>query len=227
MDMPLQHAHPDVLRAMRRPSNGERYLEIIDEFRARVPGHDDALDVHRRFPRRDRGARRVSRRVDRPRAARSRRLLHVFARRRHARVRRSPQQVPEREKRRRLLRLREAQRLASDGRARGASARRCASWSKNAERCGAAMRSRRRSGRAMSAWALDGRSARRRRRRSIFAERRQIGTFVDVRLEGSGPFDFFGRSPAGGGDRCWRRDGPAARRRCAHDRIAYARSESF
>ena len=38
MDMPLQHAHPDVLRAMLRPSNGERYLEIIDDFRARVPG---------------------------------------------------------------------------------------------------------------------------------------------------------------------------------------------
>ncbi|MBV8116679.1 MAG: 30S ribosomal protein S12 methylthiotransferase RimO [Candidatus Eremiobacteraeota bacterium] len=38
MDMPLQHAHPDVLRAMRRPGNGERYLEIIDDFRARVPG---------------------------------------------------------------------------------------------------------------------------------------------------------------------------------------------
>ncbi len=38
MDMPLQHAHPEVLRAMRRPSNGERYLEIIAEFRRRVPG---------------------------------------------------------------------------------------------------------------------------------------------------------------------------------------------
>ena len=38
MDMPLQHAHPDVLRAMLRPSNGERYLEIVDEFRRRVPG---------------------------------------------------------------------------------------------------------------------------------------------------------------------------------------------
>jgi ribosomal protein S12 methylthiotransferase len=38
MDMPLQHAHPEVLRAMRRPSNGERYLELIDEFRSRVPG---------------------------------------------------------------------------------------------------------------------------------------------------------------------------------------------
>ena len=37
MDMPLQHAHPDVLRAMRRPGNGERYLEILDDFRSRVP----------------------------------------------------------------------------------------------------------------------------------------------------------------------------------------------
>src|SRR6202162_681737 len=38
MDMPLQHAHPEVLRSMRRPSNGERYLELIAEFRRRVPG---------------------------------------------------------------------------------------------------------------------------------------------------------------------------------------------
>ncbi|PZR59112.1 MAG: 30S ribosomal protein S12 methylthiotransferase RimO [Candidatus Meridianibacter frigidus] len=36
IDMPLQHAHPDVLRAMRRPSNGERYLEILNEFRSRI-----------------------------------------------------------------------------------------------------------------------------------------------------------------------------------------------
>jgi ribosomal protein S12 methylthiotransferase len=38
MDMPLQHAHPEMLRAMLRPSNGERYLEILDEFRDRIPG---------------------------------------------------------------------------------------------------------------------------------------------------------------------------------------------
>src|SRR5579863_10051455 len=38
MDMPLQHAHPDVLRPMLRPSNGERYLEVLEEFRSRVPG---------------------------------------------------------------------------------------------------------------------------------------------------------------------------------------------
>ena len=38
MDMPLQHAHPEMLRAMLRPSNGERYLEIVNDFRARIPG---------------------------------------------------------------------------------------------------------------------------------------------------------------------------------------------
>ncbi|GAC1307655.1 MAG: 30S ribosomal protein S12 methylthiotransferase RimO [Vulcanimicrobiaceae bacterium] len=38
MDMPLQHAHPEMLRAMLRPGTGERYLEIVEGFRARVPG---------------------------------------------------------------------------------------------------------------------------------------------------------------------------------------------
>ncbi len=38
IDMPLQHAHPEVLRAMLRPSSGERYLEILAEFRRRIPG---------------------------------------------------------------------------------------------------------------------------------------------------------------------------------------------
>ncbi len=38
MDMPLQHAHPEVLRAMCRPSNGERYLNILEEFRSKIPG---------------------------------------------------------------------------------------------------------------------------------------------------------------------------------------------
>jgi ribosomal protein S12 methylthiotransferase len=38
IDMPLQHAHPEMLRAMLRPSNGERYLEILNDFRQRIPG---------------------------------------------------------------------------------------------------------------------------------------------------------------------------------------------
>ncbi len=37
LDMPLQHAHPEILRAMLRPSNGERNLEIIREMREAIP----------------------------------------------------------------------------------------------------------------------------------------------------------------------------------------------
>ncbi len=37
LDMPLQHAHPRVLRAMRRPGNMERQLERIEKWREEVP----------------------------------------------------------------------------------------------------------------------------------------------------------------------------------------------
>ena len=37
LDMPLQHAHPRVLKAMRRPGNIERQLERIEKWRAEVP----------------------------------------------------------------------------------------------------------------------------------------------------------------------------------------------
>ena len=84
MDMPLQHAHPDVLRAMLRPGNGERYLEIIDEFRARVPGITMRSTFIVGFPGETRRARRVSRGVDRASAARPRRLLRVQRRGGHA-----------------------------------------------------------------------------------------------------------------------------------------------
>ncbi len=85
MDMPLQHAHPEVLRAMRRPGNGERYLEIIDEFRSRVPGITMRSTFIVGFPGETRRARRVSRGVDRTRATRSRRLLRIQRRRGNAR----------------------------------------------------------------------------------------------------------------------------------------------
>ncbi len=84
MDMPLQHAHPEVLRAMLRPGNGERYLEIIDDFRARVPGitmrstfivgFPGETDEHVDYSEEWIGARR----------ARSRRLLRVQRGGRHA-----------------------------------------------------------------------------------------------------------------------------------------------
>lgn len=34
IDVPLQHAHADILRAMKRPWNGERYLRLFDDLRA-------------------------------------------------------------------------------------------------------------------------------------------------------------------------------------------------
>ncbi|HEY1429505.1 MAG TPA: 30S ribosomal protein S12 methylthiotransferase RimO, partial [Candidatus Tumulicola sp.] len=113
MDMPLQHAHPDVLRAMRRPSNGERYLEILDQFRSRVPditlrstfivGFPGETAEHVEYLERwiaraelDRvGFFEYSAEEDTPAA-----LLG--------------DRVPSRERRRRLIRLREAQREASE-----------------------------------------------------------------------------------------------------------------
>lgn len=38
IDIPLQHVHPDILRAMKRPWDGERYLKLFDKLRAAMPG---------------------------------------------------------------------------------------------------------------------------------------------------------------------------------------------
>ncbi|MBX3112517.1 MAG: 30S ribosomal protein S12 methylthiotransferase RimO [Fimbriimonadaceae bacterium] len=37
IDIPFQHTHPDVLRRMKRPWDGERYLRVIEKVRAAVP----------------------------------------------------------------------------------------------------------------------------------------------------------------------------------------------
>ena len=37
IDMPLQHAHPDVLRRMKRPMDGEKYLGLFRKLRAAMP----------------------------------------------------------------------------------------------------------------------------------------------------------------------------------------------
>jgi len=37
VDMPLQHAHPEILRAMRRPPQPQRYLELFAALRAAMP----------------------------------------------------------------------------------------------------------------------------------------------------------------------------------------------
>jgi ribosomal protein S12 methylthiotransferase len=113
MDMPLQHAHPDMLRAMLRPSNGERYLEILEDFRSRIPGitlrstfivgfpgeteeHVDYLEAWLGRAELDRvGFFAYSREDGTPGGA-------------------MPGQVPAKTKRARLLRLRDAQRHASE-----------------------------------------------------------------------------------------------------------------
>lgn len=38
LDMPLQHSHPEILRRMRRPGDGARYLEYLERVRRRWPG---------------------------------------------------------------------------------------------------------------------------------------------------------------------------------------------
>lgn len=37
IDIPLQHTHPDVLRRMKRPWDGERYLKLFEKLRAAMP----------------------------------------------------------------------------------------------------------------------------------------------------------------------------------------------
>jgi ribosomal protein S12 methylthiotransferase len=37
VDIPLQHAHPDTLRRMKRPWDGERYLKLLEKVRASIP----------------------------------------------------------------------------------------------------------------------------------------------------------------------------------------------
>ncbi|MCE2939706.1 MAG: 30S ribosomal protein S12 methylthiotransferase RimO [Armatimonadota bacterium] len=37
IDIPLQHVHPDVLRRMKRPWDGDRYLKVFDKVRAAIP----------------------------------------------------------------------------------------------------------------------------------------------------------------------------------------------
>ena len=37
IDIPLQHAHPDMLRRMKRPWDGERYLDLFEKLRRSMP----------------------------------------------------------------------------------------------------------------------------------------------------------------------------------------------
>jgi ribosomal protein S12 methylthiotransferase len=194
MDMPLQHAHPDVLRAMLRPSNGERYLEIIDDFRARVPGITMRSTFIVGFPgETEEHVSYLQEWIERAELDRVG-FFEYSAEEGTPGAELSPK-VPARERRKRLVRLREAQRLASE-RARS-------------KRIGAQVRvlveERRRLRKsdplraalgAPDVWygrsqgeapGVDG--------GIYFAGDAQTGEFLNVTLDGHGPFDFYGHLP--------------------------------
>ncbi|HEY6325074.1 MAG TPA: 30S ribosomal protein S12 methylthiotransferase RimO [Candidatus Cybelea sp.] len=193
MDMPLQHAHPQVLRAMLRPSNGERYLELIDEFRARVSGITMRSTFIVGFPgETDEHVAYLEEWIGR--AQLDRVGFFEYSAEEGTPAAQLTDRVGARRRRQRLIRLREAQRLASE-RARST-------------RCGTTVRvlveeSRRLRERdglrrylgESRAWfgrsdgeapAVDG--------GIYFTGQASVGEFTRVRLEGHGPFDFFGRA---------------------------------
>ncbi len=193
MDMPLQHAHPEVLRAMLRPSNGERYLELIEEFRARVMGITMRSTFIVGFPgETDEHVAYLEEWIGR--AQLDRVGFFEYSAEDGTPAARLADRIGARRRRQRLIRLREAQRVASQ-RARS-------------KRCGATVRvlveeSRRLRERdgfrrylgESRAWfgrsdgeapAVDG--------GIYFTGQASVGEFTPVRLEGHGPFDFFGRA---------------------------------
>ena len=50
-DLSFQHSAPDVLRAMRRFGDTDRFLELLDTIRAKAPAGRRALQLHRGLPR--------------------------------------------------------------------------------------------------------------------------------------------------------------------------------
>ena len=85
LDIPFQHASPNVLRAMRRPANDAKVLQRIRSWREQVPDLAIRSSLRRRLPRRDRRGLRLPPRLARGSAARPRRRVQVRAGRRRAR----------------------------------------------------------------------------------------------------------------------------------------------
>jgi ribosomal protein S12 methylthiotransferase len=191
MDMPLQHAHPEMLRAMLRPSNGERYLEILAEFRRRIPGITMRSTFIVGFPgERDEHVDYLDSWI--ARAELDRVGFFAYSREEGTPAAGLAQQVPASVARRRLVRLRDAQRAASE-RAR-------------AKRVGATVRVLVEGRRSLSArdplraalgspHVLAGRSMGEAPGVDggiLFIGDERPGTFVDVRLDGTTAFDFYG-----------------------------------
>lgn len=191
VDMPLQHAHPEVLRGMRRPSNGERYLEIFAALRSRVPGVTLRSTFIVGFPGETDGH------VDYlhdwlGRAELDRVGFFAYSREEGTPAATLGPRIPVKTQRTRLLRLREAQRHAS---ARARSKRlgrveRVLVEEHKALRPGDPLRGALQSARAWSARSMgeapgvDG--------NVYFTGKAAAGEFVEVRLEGCTAFDFHG-----------------------------------
>jgi ribosomal protein S12 methylthiotransferase len=191
MDMPLQHVSVPVLRGMRRPSNGERYLEIIESFRKRVPGITMRSTFIVGFPgETEEHVDELERWIER--AELDRVGFFTYSREEGTPGAELPDQVPEKEKRKRLLRLRDAQRRASES----ARSKRIGetvkvlveerSTFRKTDPIAVALRERELLvGRSMGeAPGVDGIIA--------FAGEAEIGSFVDVRIDGHTAFDFYG-----------------------------------
>jgi ribosomal protein S12 methylthiotransferase len=191
MDMPLQHAHPDVLRAMRRPSNGERYLEIVDEFRSRVPGITMRSTFIVGFPgEREEHVEYLEQWIER--AQLDRVGFFEYSAEEGTPAAQLPHRNGVRRRRERLIRLREAARLASER----ARAKRCGQTVRVLVEESRYLRDRdplRRRLESARAWfgrsegeapGVDG--------GIYFTGDAEVGEFARVRLDGHGSFDFFG-----------------------------------
>ncbi|MDP9018094.1 MAG: radical SAM protein, partial [Candidatus Eremiobacteraeota bacterium] len=192
MDMPLQHAHPEVLRAMLRPSNGERYLEIINDFRARVPDVTMRSTFIVGFPG------ETEEHVDYlqewiGRAQLDRVGFFEYSPEEGTPGAKLPNQVSAKVRRKRLLRLRDAQRVASEiarSRRVGQTVRVLVEESRHLRKTDPFRpllgEPRAWFGRSMGeAPGVDG--------GVYFTGEAQVGDFVEVTLEGNGPFDFAGK----------------------------------
>jgi len=192
IDMPLQHTHPEVLRAMLRPSNGERYLEIIDDFRSCIPELTVRSTFIVGFPG------ETEDHVDHlaawiERAELDRVGFFEYSREDATPAGDLPHQLPAYIKRKRLIRLRETQRQASQRARNRRIGRTTRVLVEEHRRLRTAHPMRRHVG--PGAWygrsageapGVDG--------GIYFTGSAAIGAFSEVALEAAGPFDYAGRA---------------------------------
>ncbi len=192
LDMPLQHASPEVLRAMRRPWDGARYLELLERFRERIPQLVMRSTFIVGFP----GESEAD--IERLEAFLERAELDRVGFFAYSREEGTPaadlgEAVPQRVRRRRRLPVREAQRrISARVRARRVGSRVAVlveekrALRKDDPLRGAMGQTSAWVGRSMGeAPGVDG---------GVWfaAERAEPGTFVEVRLDGATSFDMYG-----------------------------------